>query len=107
MGATFTGSLLGLPFLQHNIALEFGLIISTAVASEAIGHKIFECTKEKESKLAVMKRYGISLAFGLATWPIHHAIFHTHDDGNHDHHHEHEHHDHHHTQVSPASEYRL
>jgi hypothetical protein len=92
LSTTFVSSLIGLPFLQHNMLLEFGLIASTAIVSEAVGHRIFDCKQEKESKLAAMKRYGVSLAFGFATWPVHHVIFHNdghegHDSDQHEEHH--------------------
>lgn len=81
--------LIGVSSLNHNPVLELGFAVGGAITGEYLGHKYFfkNCQHDSVSdKIAVIKRYGIALSFGLLTWGAHQIIFHDHG-----HHHGHSH----------------
>lgn len=73
--------------LNHNPILEFGMMVTTAVGFEYLAHKRLcrnigavtgvDTHFKKHDKL---KRYGIALSIGLASWGIHQKLFHHHHD---------------------------
>lgn len=74
---SFAAGFIGLPFLNHNPMVELGFAFGGAIAGEYIGHKYFE--KNHTHKLgwkATVRRYGLSLVFGLASWGVHQVAFH-------------------------------
>jgi hypothetical protein len=87
---------IGLPMLAHNPVLELGFAIGGAFTGEYIGHRLFHRKSEgHKPPVSRWRRYGVALAFGLASWGIHQAVFHK-DAHPHDHHEHHHHHDHKH-----------
>ena len=86
---SFGAGFIGIPFMYHNPVLELGFAMGGAMAGEYIGHK-YLCRPANEQpfskKHSIVRRYGLSLIFGVASWGAHQVLFH-------DHGHEHAHHD--------------
>lgn len=68
----------GLPFLNHNPALEMGFALGGAVVGEYIGHRLFHKHEGGQSHMPTWKRYGLSLMFGVASWGAHQILLHDH-----------------------------
>jgi len=84
---SFAAGFIGLPILNHNPIVELGFAFGGAVAGEYIGHKYFvKNHTHKPGWKSTVRRYGLSLVFGLASWGVHQAVFHDHA---HDHTHSH------------------
>lgn len=76
---SIVGGLVGVSAFNHNPVLELGFALGGAVVGEYIGHKYFakNCTHKSDFRTTA-KRYGLSLAFGLASWGAHQAFLHDH-----------------------------
>jgi hypothetical protein len=77
----FAAGFLGLPLLNHNPAIELGFAVAGAFIGEYIGHnylfkKSCQSHSHDEGLKGRMKRYGLALAFGLASWGLHQAFLH-------------------------------
>lgn len=69
----------GLPFLNHNPAIELGFALGGAVIGEHIGHKyLIKNHTHADGWKSHVKRYGFALAFGVASWGVHQTFFHDH-----------------------------
>jgi hypothetical protein len=75
---SFAAGFIGLPMLTHNPVIELGFAVGGAVAGEHIGHRLFSKHTHGSGLGSAVKRYGIALAFGLASWGAHQALFHDH-----------------------------
>ena len=72
---SLTAGMIGVHGFEHNPAIELGFAVGGAFAGEYLGHKIFGCHHASTVRDTI-KRYGISLTFGLATWGIHQELLH-------------------------------
>lgn len=72
--------------VTHNPTIELALAVGGAIAGDEIGHRIFKakCCVENGTK-SLIKRYGIAACIGVASWGVHQAYFHDHDDEGHTH----------------------
>lgn len=76
---TVAASMIGIPFLSHNAALELGFAIGGALIGEYVGHKYFfkkSCGDGTHTHSHTARRYAIALAIGLATWGAHQVFLH-------------------------------
>jgi len=76
---SFAAASIGVSILNHNPILELGFAIGGAIIGEHLGHRYFfkKCHLESNSnRITIAKRYGVALAFGLATWGAHQVLFH-------------------------------
>jgi hypothetical protein len=82
---SFAAGFIGISILNHNPILELGFAIGGAIIGEHIGHKYFvKNHTHKPGWKSKAKRYGASIAFGLASWGVHQAAFHDHNAHGHD-----------------------
>ena len=89
---SFAAGFVGLPLLNHNPTIELGFALGGAVIGEHIGHKLFSKNHSHGHGWgSKIKRYGLALSFGVASWGVHQTFFHDHQ--NHDNTHSHEIHD--------------
>lgn len=76
---SFAAGFIGLPMLAHNPPIELCFAIFGAIIGEYIGHRIFHkhdsCSHDACAR-AVIRRYGLSLLIGLASWGAHQTLFH-------------------------------
>ena len=98
---SFAAGFIGISALNHNPVLELGFAMGGAIIGEYVGHKFFvkSHTHKGTGLKSFTKRYSVALAFGLASWGVHQALFHEHQDPierewqfhHHDHDHKHDH----------------
>lgn len=69
---------LGLPFFNHNPVLEFAFALAGAVAGEWIGHRFILKAHLHSHPHGLLRRYGLALGIGLATWALHQVFVHGH-----------------------------
>lgn len=79
---SFAAGFIGIAALNHNPLLELGFALGGALIGEHIGHKYFSKNHEHKGIVSNLKRYGLAISFGLASWGVHQTFFHD----NHDNH---------------------
>ena len=76
---SFAAGFVGIAAINHNPILELSFALGGALVGEHIGHKYFSKKHEHKGLASNIKRYSIALAFGIASWGVHQALFHDHD----------------------------
>lgn len=71
------GSYYGLSTLNHNPYLEFGVAVVGSILGQYIGDRLFSKSSDN-GLLAIGKRYGVALCFGMATLGAHQYYLHDH-----------------------------
>lgn len=74
---SFSAGLIGLPGLNHNPVLELGFALGGAVVGEFAGSRLFhKHAHAHEAMGRTLRRYGLSLLFGVASWGVHQKFMH-------------------------------
>lgn len=76
---SFAAGLVGLSGLAHNPLLELCFAFAGALGGEYLGHRLFHRGGHDHGgagSAKTLRRYGLALVFGMASWGVHQAVFH-------------------------------